>query len=125
MAKPYGWRSVDAITCEVIAFRPKLSDTGSMNPALMNSTVPGPVVDELTPVRSSAQRLRNTLRLNALTSTVGGLVCLLAGGWSSTVLGTGHAGLVRLVGLGLIVFAFDVAAVAGARVSRLVVGPRS
>ena len=36
------------------------------------------------------------------------------------MLGTGHAGLVRLVGLGLVVFAFDVAAVAGARVSRLV-----
>lgn len=51
---------------------------------------------------------------------VGGLVCLVAGGWTSTVLGTGQAGLVRLLGLGLVVFAFDVAAVAGARVSRLV-----
>lgn len=79
----------------------------------------GSVVDELTPARSAAQRLRNTLRVNALASTVGGLVCATAGGWTSTVLGTGHAGLVRLIGLGLIVFAVEVAVVAGARVSRL------
>ena len=112
--KPYGWCSTKAITCEVIAFGRESSDSG-----FMNSEVLGPVVDELTPIRSSAQRLRNTLRLNAFTSTIGGLVCLLAGRWSSTMLGTGHAGLVRLVGLGLVVFALDVAAVAGARVSRL------
>ena len=100
----------------MIAFGPASPDSGFMN----SESVPSPVVDELTPVRSSAQRLRTTLRLNALTSTFGGLVCLLAGGWTSTLLGTGHAGFVRLVGLGLVVFAFDVAAVAGARVSRLV-----
>lgn len=79
-----------------------------------------PVADQRTPVRSSVHLLRNTLRLNALTSTVGGLVCLVAGGWTSSVLGTGHAGLVRLVGLGLVAFASAVAAVAGARVPLLV-----
>ena len=87
----------------------------------MNSEImTGPVVDELTSIRSSAQRLRNTLRLNAFTSAFGGLVCLLAGGWTSTMLGTSHAGFVRLVGLGLVGFAIGVAGVAGARVSRLV-----
>lgn len=85
----------------------------------MNSTSVGPVVDDLTPVRSAAQRLRNTLRLNACTSSVGGLVCLVAGGWSSTLLGVGQVALVRLVGLGLILFAGAVAAVAGSPVTRL------
>ena len=79
----------------------------------------GLVVDDLTPVRSAAQRLRNALRLNAFTSTLGGFVCVMAGGWTSAILGTGHAGLVRLVGLGLVVFAADVAAVGGSRMSRL------
>lgn len=79
----------------------------------------GSVVDELTTRRTTAQQLRNVLRANAFTSTIGGLVCLAAGGWTSTQLGTGHAGLVRLVGVGLIVFGVDVAVVAGSRVSRL------
>ncbi len=79
----------------------------------------GPVVDDQTPVRAAAQRLRNVLRLNATTSLLGGLVCVMAGGWVSTVLGTGHGGIVRVLGLGLIVFATDVAMIAGARTSRL------
>jgi hypothetical protein len=79
----------------------------------------GTVVDYLTPNRTTAERLRNTLRLNALTSALGGLVCVVAGGWTATTLGTGHISLVRLVGLGLILFAADVAAVAGSRTSRL------
>ena len=123
MAKRYGWPSVKAITCEVVAFCPTSADSDHMNsrPSAPNLGEPplGPVVDEQTPVRVAEQRLRNTLRINALTSTLGGLVCVLAGGWTSTTLGTRHAGLVRLVGLGLVVFAVGVAAVAGSRVSKL------
>ena len=123
MAKRYGWPSVKAITCEVIAFRPTSADSDLMKSRPsgphVGETPLGPVVDEQTPVRVAAQRLRNTLRINALTSTLGGLVCVLAGGWTSTTLGTRHAGLVRLVGLGLVVFAVGVAAVAGSRVSKL------
>lgn len=85
----------------------------------MNSTSVGPFIDDLTPIRFSVQRLRNTLRLNACTSSVGGLVCLVAGGWSSTLLGVGQVALVRIVGLGLILFAGAVAAVAGSPVTRL------
>ena len=123
MTKRYGWQSVKAITCEVIAFRPTSADSDLMksrpSEPHVGETPLGPVVDDLTPVRSAAQPLRNTLRINALTSTLGGLVCVLAGGWTSTTLGTGHAGLLRLVGLSLVVFAVGVAAVAGARVSKL------
>ncbi len=104
------------------------SDNGCMNASSPRNPVApldlveapvGSVVDELTPIRSSAQRLRNILRLNALSSATGGFVCVVAGGWTSTMLGTGHGGLVRLVGFGLVVFAVDVAAVAGSRMSKL------
>ena len=65
------------------------------------------------------QQLRNTLRLNALTSLLGGLIAGTAAGPVDELLGTGHPGLVRLVGIGLMVFAADVALVGGARLSRL------
>ena len=123
MTRRYGGSSSKAITCEVIAFGPISADSVLMDFPLLGQHVAqaslGSVIDDLTPVRTAGQRLRNTLRLNALTSTVGGLVCVVAGGWTSTVLGTGHAALVRLVGLVLVVFAVDVGAVAGSRVSKL------
>lgn len=123
MTEPYGWLLRKAITCEVIAFASEPAHSVSMNSSFFGhgavGTASGSVVDGLTPIRSSAQQLRNTLRLNALTSALGGLVCVVAGGWTSTMLGTGHAVLVRLVGCGLVLFAVGVAAVAGARVSRL------
>jgi hypothetical protein len=88
-------------------------------PQLVSQLPSGPVVDELTPLRTAAQSLRNTLRLNAVTSMSGGLVSAIAGGWTAKLLGTEHTGLVRLVGVGLIVFAAHVAVVGGARFSRL------
>jgi hypothetical protein len=89
-------------------------------PQLVSQPPAGPVVDELTPLRTAAQSLRNTLRLNAATSMSGGLVSAIAGGWTAKLLGTEYTGLVRLVGVGLMVFAADVAMVGGARISRLI-----
>lgn len=71
------------------------------------------------PARRSAQRLRNILRVNAATSITAGLVMAAAPATVDRVLGTGHAGWVRVVGVGLAVFALDVAVVAGSRTSRL------
>jgi Polyketide cyclase / dehydrase and lipid transport len=81
--------------------------------------VPGAVIDEHKPVRTAAQRLRNTLRLNATTSGLGGLVAVIAGGPINRLLGTSSPGWVRLAGLGLVVFALDVAALAGSSIRRL------
>jgi hypothetical protein len=79
----------------------------------------GPVVDAQTPIRVAAQRLRNTLRLNALTSASSGLVAAIAGGPVDRLLGTDSPGLVRLIGIGLVGFALGVLAIAGARLSRV------
>jgi hypothetical protein len=90
----------------------------------MNNTRPmltasGPVVDHHTPVRLAAQRLRNTLRLNSVTSGLGGAFAVAAptvlDGW----LDTGRAGWVRAIGAGLVLFAGMVFVVAGTRMSRL------
>lgn len=89
----------------------------------MNSlhALPKPVVDADTTVRVAAQRLRNTLRINAGISTLTGLVLLAAPGRLADLIGTGHPGWIRFVGTGLVLFAADVAAVAGARLRRLLV----
>jgi hypothetical protein len=79
-----------------------------------------PVVDQHTPARRTVQRLRNTLRLNALTSFVGGLLAAVPSGLTDRILGTGYPGWVRVVGLGLVVFAMSVVTIASARVSKLV-----
>lgn len=79
----------------------------------------GSLVDEFSPPRHAAQELRNTLRLNAVTSTLGGVVAVATAGPMSNWFGTGHAVWYRSVGLGLLGFAVVVAAVAGSRVSRL------
>jgi ribosome-associated toxin RatA of RatAB toxin-antitoxin module len=79
----------------------------------------GPVVDADTPARAAAQRLRNTLRLNAATSMIGGLVAAIAGGPVDRLLGTDRPDLVRLMGGGLVGFALGVLVVAGARIRRL------
>lgn len=71
------------------------------------------------PARRSAQRLRNTLRVNAATSLVAGLILSSAPGALDRILGTGHPGWTRVVGVGLVVFAADVAVVAGMRTTRL------
>lgn len=79
----------------------------------------GPVVDGNTELRLAAQRLRNTLRLNALTSGIGGFVAAAAPGVIDRWLDTGRPAWVRAVGIGLVVFAVTVFAVGGARMSRL------
>ncbi|MGQ0743484.1 MAG: SRPBCC family protein [Acidimicrobiales bacterium] len=81
--------------------------------------VVGPLVDESDPVRLSAQRLRNTLRLNAITSSIGGIVAATAAGPMAGLFETGDARWFRAIGVGLVAFAFGVAAIAGSRMSRL------
>lgn len=54
-------------------------------------------------------RLRLILRLNATTSALGGAIAAIAAGWVSETLGIDHVLLTRLVGIGLILFAADVA----------------
>jgi hypothetical protein len=78
-----------------------------------------PTVDQHTPARAALQRVRNTLRLNAFTSLLGGLAAAVPAGLTDRALGTHHSGWVRVVGLGLVLFAIDVATIAGARASRL------
>ncbi len=80
----------------------------------------GPVVDANTPVRHAAQWLRNTLRLNTVTSLAGGLVLVVAPGPLNRLLGTESPGWVRLVGAGLVLFALDVGALSGTRIRRLI-----
>ncbi len=87
-----------------------------------DSTIGGvePLINEHTPARRSAQRLRNTLRVNTATSFTGGFVAAVAAEPVSHVLGTAdHTVWIRLVGVGLCAFAVGVVVVAGARISRL------
>lgn len=80
---------------------------------------PGPVVDGSTPARTSAQRLRNTLRVNGSVSALCGIAAAAFAPWVDDVLGTGHPGWVRAVGLGLVVFGAAVVFLAGRRASAL------
>lgn len=64
-------------------------------------------------------RLRLVLRANAAFSLVGGVVALVAGSWLSRELGIDHVVLTRLLGVGLIAFAINVALIARAREPRL------
>ena len=54
-------------------------------------------------------RLRLVLRLNATTSFVGGAIAAIAAGWVSETLGIDHVAITRIVGIGLILFAADIA----------------
>lgn len=54
-------------------------------------------------------RLRLVLRLNAATSLAGGAIAAVAAGWTSETLGIDHVAITRIVGIGLILFATDVA----------------
>ncbi len=67
--------------------------------------------------RSPEVLLRTILRSNATTSALGGIVAAAAPGPVDDLLGTGQLGLVRLVGIGLVLFAALVVAT-----SRLDVG---
>jgi len=79
----------------------------------------GPVVDVHTPGRLAAQRLRNTLRLNAAFSLFGGTLAAVGPSRLDSWLDIGHAGWVRVFGVGLAAFVVGVVAIAGARMSRL------
>lgn len=83
---------------------------------------PLPLLDEDTPTRLQLQKLRNTLRLNAVTSLTGGAFAVAAGAPLARWIGTGHPARVRFVGAGLVLFAVAVLALAGARTSRLLRG---
>lgn len=61
--------------------------------------------------RTAERRLRTVLTANAATSVVAGLAGLAAADWWADTLGIDRPGLVQLVGIGLIVFAVDVAIV--------------
>ena len=63
--------------------------------------------------------LRRTLRLNALTSVIGGLTAAIGAAGADRLLGTASPGWVRVVGLGLVVFGIDVGAATMLGVRRL------
>lgn len=78
-----------------------------------------PVVDEHTPARTTAQGLRNILRINASASILCGAVAATFAASVDELLGTHHPGWVRLVGSGLVAFGAAVLFVAGRRTSSL------
>ena len=77
------------------------------------------IVDRNHAVHTAAQRLRNTLRLNAATSMIGGVVAVAVAGPLSRLFETSSASQLRIVGSGLIAFAVGTATLAGCRVQQL------
>ena len=71
---------------------------------------------ESTPLR----RLRMVLMTNAATSFAGGAVGLSAAPWLSEELGFDHVALTRMISIGLMVFALDVALLARMQAERTV-----
>jgi len=69
---------------------------------------------------NNISKLRSVLKLNATFSALGGLAAVVAGPWVSERSGIDHVTITRLAGLGLIVFAVDVAAVSRSDEQRLV-----
>lgn len=69
--------------------------------------------------RRTATRLRNLLRVNAVFSTVTGLVAVVAGGPVADLLGVDRVWVVRALGAGLVGFAVAVFFVSGVRTSLL------
>lgn len=63
-------------------------------------------------IEKPAARLRAVLGLNAATSLAAGLVGTIAASWTADTLGLGSVAWTRIVSIGLIVFAVDVALVA-------------
>ena len=82
-------------------------------------TLAGAVIDAHTPVRRTAQPLRNMLRLNAATSLLGGLVAAALGGPLNAILDTSSTNWIRTIGFGLVIFAVDVVIVAGTSIQKL------
>ena len=69
---------------------------------------------------SPLRRLRMVLMTNAATSFAGGAVGLATAPWLSEELGFDHVALTRLISIGLMMFALDVALLARARAERTV-----
>jgi hypothetical protein len=69
---------------------------------------------------NNISKLRTVLKLNAAFSALSGLAAVLAGPWVSEHSGIDHVTLTRLAGVGLVVFAVDVAAVSRSDERRLV-----
>lgn len=72
----------------------------------------------------SERRLRGVLLANAATSALAGSIAALAPVRLDGLLGTGHPGWVRVVGIGLVVFAVEVLLVARSGRARLDSGTR-
>ena len=70
-------------------------------------------------VERPARHLRTVLGVNAATSLAAGVVAVSAAPWLVDELGLGSEGWTRLVGVGLVLFAIDVALVAGRSTRRL------
>ena len=66
------------------------------------------------------RQLRAVLAVNAATSFAGGVVGLLGASWLSEQLGFDHVALTRIVSIGLIVFALEVAFLARSRATQTV-----
>jgi len=64
---------------------------------------------DIRPEPNAESKLRLVLRTNATTSALSGLVMAVAPGAADQLLGTGHPGWVRVVGLALVPFAAFVA----------------
>jgi len=64
---------------------------------------------------TALRRLRMVLTVNAITSFAGGAVGLAAAPWVSQELGFDHVALTRIVSIGLMLFAVDVALLARTR----------
>ena len=72
-------------------------------------------VPTVAPRRTAEGRLRAVLAVNAATSLVAGVAGLAAARWWSEELGVDSPGWVRIVSIGLVLFAVDVALVARSR----------
>ena len=70
-------------------------------------------------VERPGRHLRTVLAANAATSLAAGVVAVSAAPWLADELGLRNEGWTRLVGVGLVLFAIDVALVAGRATRRL------
>ena len=87
----------------------------------MTTTTADAVVRQTRSANSTALgRLRLVLSANALTSFAGGAVGLVAAPWLSRELGFDHVALTRIISIGLMVFAVDVAVLARSRTEQVI-----
>ena len=105
----------DAMTSEVMASMTDVSLSCCMTHAFTpHTSAPHTSLGSATPLVNTGafdceRRLRFVLRANAASSTISGLAMAVVPGVVDNLLGTGHNGWVRLVGLSLLPFAAFVA----------------